>query len=428
MRLERGIHACVLLCLGAAIYGSVAALAFAADAPVNIPSVPATVAASPRDQYLAYFEEVYKLMKDNYYFDVRRSDLDRFIGIFDEKIYPNILREGKSTDYVRWRSAAYLVDALKQPDDLFTRFLPPKPAQQFVKEVYGKKIDLGIEGHVTDKGYAVDFIEPRSDAYEKGLREGDLIVRLGGVDVPGLDEAKVRDRLNPLEGARVRVDYISAVTRALSFIEAVSREYFKQTVFIKPTGVPDVYCLQLQKFNQGTPEDFARLIGSFVARRPKGLVLDLRGNPGGPPLAARAISAFFLPNGEPLVYFEGRTRPRADLDIPVLPPGYHIDWPMAVLVDKSTGSAAELFSGVLQDRKRALVFGESTAGQVLLKSLYDLSDGSTMAMVNARGHFPDGRPFPFDGVHPDESFSPEQKEQEISLAAKYLLLKAEGRI
>jgi carboxyl-terminal processing protease len=211
-------------------------------------------------------------------------------------------------------------------------------------------------------------------------------------------------------------------------IEAVSREYFKQGVFIKPTGIPDIYCLDLQKFNQGTPEDFSRLLGVLALRSPKGLIIDLRGNPGGPPLAARAISAFFLPNGEPLVYFEGRTRPRADLDIPVIPSQYHVDWPMVVLVDEGTGSASELFSGVLQDRGRAVILGEDTAGQVLLKSMFDLSDGSKLALVNARGHFPDGRPFPFTGVHPDEVFPQDQKENMVDLAAKYLYLRTQGKI
>ena len=388
----------------------------------------ASSVTSAHSQYLSYFEEVYKVMQDNYYFEVRRSDFERFLQVFDEKIYPSILLEHKSNDYVRWRSTAYLVEMLKQPDDLFSRYWPPKPAEKFAKEVYGKKVDLGIEGHVIDKGYVVDFIEPRSDAYEKGLRENDLIVRLDGSDVLALEENKLKDKLNPLEGTKVLIDYFSGASRAPHVLEAFSREYFKQGVFIKPTGVPDIYCLDLQKFNQGTPEDFSRLLGVIAPRNPKGLIIDLRGNPGGPPLAARAISAFFLPNGEDLVYFEGRTRPKAVLDIPVLPPQYHIDWPIAVLVDKGTGSAAELFSGVLQDRKRAIVFGQDTAGQVLLKSMYDLSDGSTLALVNARGHFPDGRPFPFDGVHPNEYFPQDQKENMVGLAAKYLYFKARGKI
>jgi carboxyl-terminal processing protease len=396
-----------------------------ADAAKSLQGAPLP---SAHEKYLAYFEEVYKVMQDNYFFDVRRSDFERFLQVFDEKIYPAILLEKKSNDYVRWRSAAYLVEMLKQPDDLFSRYWPPKPAEKFVKEVYGKKVDLGIVGHLIDKGYVVDFIEPRSDAHEKGLRDNDLVVRIDGADVLGMGEGKIQDKLNPLEGTKVLIDYFSGTTRTPGVVEAVSREYFKQGVFIKSTGIPDIYCLDLQKFNQGTPEDFARLLGVLQSQNPKGLIIDLRGNPGGPPLAARAISAFFLPNGEQLVYFEGRKRPKAELDIPVLPSHYHIDWPIAVLVDKGTGSAAELFSGVLQDRKRAIVFGEDTAGQVLLKSMYDLSDGSTLALVNARGHFPDGRPFPFDGVHPNEYFPQDQKENMVGLAAKYLYLKGQGKI
>ena len=384
--------------------------------------------SSAHVKYLTYFEEVFKLMQDHYYFDVRRDDFDRFLKVFDEKIYPSIMLEGKSNDYVRWRSSAYLVDALKQPDDIFSRYLPPKPAQQFAQEVYGKKVDLGIEGHLIEKGFIVDFIEPRSDAYEKGLRSNDLIINFGGDPVLTLGADKVKDRLNPLEGSKVLIDYLSSASMAPRVIEVVSKEYFKQTVFEKPTGIPDVYCLQIQKFNQGTPEDFSRLLADISPRKPKGLVLDLRGNPGGPPLAARAISAFFLPNGEPLVYFEGRTRPRSPLDIPVLPPEYRVDWPIAVLVNKGTGSAAELFSGVLQDRKRAVVLGEKTAGQVLLKSIFDLSDGSELALVNARGHFPDGRPFPFDGVMPDEILKSDQEGDAINLAARYVYLKLEGKL
>ena len=386
----------------------------------------ASAAPAAHEAYLPFFEEVYALMQEHYFFDVQRSDFDRFLELFDAKIYPDILRQRKSADFIRWRTAAYLVDTLKQPDDLFSRFLPPKPAVQFAKEVYGKKIDLGIEGHTIAGGMVVDFVEPRSDAYAKGLRENDLVVRLDQQDVLTLGDKQIRDRLNPLVGGRVLIDYFSGQTRAPHAIEVVSREYFKQTVFLVPTGVPGIYCLQIRKFHQGTPEDFSRLLDQIRPRNPRGLVLDLRDNPGGPPLAARAIAAFFLPNGKGLVYFEGRRRPRADLDIPVIPGMLQVDWPVAILVNKGTGSAAELFTGVLQDRKRAVVLGEQTAGQVLLKSLFDLSDGSTLALVNARGHFPDGRPFPFDGVRPDEKLSGVTPEAAVGLAAKYLYLSRGG--
>lgn len=394
------------------------------------PEKPADLVKSMRAECLAYFEEVYRKMDDNYYFEVSRDDYDRFLKVFNERIFPGLMIEGKSKDYVRWRSAAYLVDFLKQPDDLFSRFLPPKPAEKFAKEVYGQKIDLGIEGKLTSAGFEVSFVEPRSDAYALGLRENDLLIRLDGEDVLKMGgEDKIKSKLTPLAGAKVSIDYMDALRRLPHSINPVSQEYYKQTVFIKPTGVPDIYCIEIQKFNRMTNEDMARLLAWIAPRNPKGLVIDLRNNPGGPPLAALLISAFFLPNNELFAYFEGRHKPRSELMIPLLPEQFHYNWPMVILVNKGTGSASELFSGIMQSRKRATVIGSDTAGQVLLKSIFDMSDGSSFAMVVARGHFPDGRAFPFDGVKPNEMFPEDMPpDSMLSGASKYLLLKGEGRI
>ena len=407
------------------VFSAVVSSATSVDAvlPAKLP-----VHRTIREECLAYFEELYRKMDENYFFEVRRSDYDRFIKAFDEKIFPSLLLEGKSNDYVRWRSTAYLVDFLKQPDDVFSRFLPPKPAQKFAQEVYGQKIDLGIEGRWEPPGFAVTFVEPRSGAYELGLRENDLIMRIDDAEVLTLGEEQVRARLVPLAGSKVKLDFIDALRRQPHVIVPVSKEYFKQTVFLRETGVPDVYCLNIQKFNRESNEDMGRFLPFLAAKKPKGLVIDLRNNPGGPPLAALMISAFFLPNNELFAYFEGRHKPRSELVIPRLPEQYHYDWPMVILVNSGTGSASELFSGVMQARRRAVVIGRDTAGQVLLKSIFDMSDGSSFAMVVARGHFPDGRAFPFDGVKPNE-YVPDDipADAMISNAAKYLLLKAEGR-
>ncbi|MBF0386524.1 MAG: PDZ domain-containing protein [Candidatus Omnitrophica bacterium] len=398
---------------------------------VDAPAAAASLSAprSVREQCLVYFEELYRTMDENYFFDIRRADYDRFIKSFDEKILPSLLLEGKSSDYVRWRSTAYLLDYLKQPDDVFSRFLPPVPAEKFAQEVYGQKIDLGVEGRMEAPGFVVNFIEPRSDAYALGLRENDLIVRLDGTEVLKLGEERARAALVPLAGARVQIDFIDAVARKPHIIAPVSKEYFKQTVFLRETGVPDVYCLDIQKFNRETNEDMSRFLPVIAAKKPRGLVIDLRNNPGGPPLAALMVSAFFLPNEELFAYFEGRHKPRSELVIPRLPDEFHYDWPLVILVNSGTGSASELFSGVMQARQRAIVVGRDTAGQVLLKSIFNMSDGSSVAMVVARGHFPDGRPFPFDGVKPNE-YVPDDipADKMIGNAAKYLLLKAEGRL
>ena len=87
-----------------------------------------------------------------------------FLQKFTNQIYAQLKGEGKSNDYVRWRSAWYLVDALRSKDDRFTQFYPPKPAVKFQHEALGEKIDLGIEGKKNTIGFLVTRMEPRSDA------------------------------------------------------------------------------------------------------------------------------------------------------------------------------------------------------------------------------------------------------------------------
>ncbi len=90
-------------------------------------------------QYTDFFEKVYKTFEDNYYLAPDRKVYDHFLKKFNSNIYAQLKSEGKSNDYVRWRSAWYLVDALRSKDDKFTQFYPPKPAVKFEHEALGRK-------------------------------------------------------------------------------------------------------------------------------------------------------------------------------------------------------------------------------------------------------------------------------------------------
>ena len=336
-------------------------------------------------QYTDFFEKVYKTFEDNYYLAPDRKIYDHFLQKFNTNIYAQLKSEGKSNDYVRWRSAWYLVDALRSKDDRFTQFYPPKPAVKFQHEALGEKIDLGIEGKKNDIGFLVTRMEPRSDAYEKGLREDDIILQIDGESVQGHEpRMPLTDKLTPLINTHVKLSYLSNETKTQKTIDAVSKEYFKQTVFLHPVPVDGVFCLEVPKFNRMTGEDMYRFLKLIEAQNPKGLVLDLRGNPGGPPLAAREISAFFLKGGDEFAYFQKRNAPKADLDVPAIDPQYQFTGPIVILVDADTGSAAELFAGIMQFRGRAVVLGVNTAGQILLKSMFPMDDGS----IGGLGHGP----------------------------------------
>lgn len=372
--------------------------------------------------YIDQFEEVFKVMSENYYVDIKREDYDRFIETFNSKIYKELKAEGKSHDFVRWRSAAYLIDFLKQEDDIFSAFYPPKPAKEYEEKVLGKKVDLGIVGDKVGFGFRVSFIEPRSDAYVKGVRENDLIVQVDDQNLEELTAEQINDLLVPLEGSNVELVYLDGRKRQKHTIQVTSQEYFKQTVFNVPIPVDNVYCLQIDRFNRKTSDDLFRHLAFMRQKGPiDGLIIDLRGNPGGPPLAAREISSFFLPAGDEFAYFQKKNQPKALLDVPKIPEEYHYHGPMAILIDNGSGSASELFSGILQRRKRAALIGQNSAGQVFLKSMFHLADESMLLLVTARGHHPDGFVFSFDGLKPNRYISEEEQDDILKYAASYLI-------
>ncbi len=378
-------------------------------------------------QYTDFFEKVYKTFEDNYYLAPDRKVYDHFLQKFNTNIYAQLKSEGKSNDYVRWRSAWYLADSLRSKDDRFTQFYPPQPAVKFQHEALGEKVDLGIEGKKNEIGFLVTRMEPRSDAYEKGLREDDVILQIDGSPVAGMAEEVINNKLTPLINSKVKLSYISHDTKVNKTIEAVSKEYFKQTVFLHQVPVDGVFCLEVPKFNRMTGEEMYNSLQQIQAQNPKGLVLDLRGNPGGPPLAAREISSFFLKGGDEFAYFQKRNSPKADLDVPAIDPQYKFTGPIVILVDNDTGSAAELFTGIMQFRGRAVVLGVNTAGQILLKSMFPMDDGSMVALVTARGYYPDGHVFSFDGIAPDKIISGAPKDGLINLAAAFIAMKTSNK-
>jgi C-terminal peptidase prc len=379
-------------------------------------------------KYTDFFEEVYKSFSENYYKPVSRESFDAFLWVFQSKIYSQLLRENKSDDFVRWRSAALLVERLRDPEDIFSAFYPPKPAKKYEGEALAKtveieeRMELGIRTRPVPQGHVVDFVEPRSGAYEKGLRDNDLIARIDEKETSGLSADQVKDLLNPRSDAVVLIDYFSHLDRRPRRISVEPKEFFKQMIFPVDTRVPGVYGLRVERFNRMTGQDMFRFLELFRRQGEiRGLIIDLRDNPGGPPLAAREIASFFLTPGDKFADFKKRGEVIAGLDVPEIPEQYRYTGPLVILVNRQSGSASELFSGILQRRGRAVLMGDYTAGQVMLKSMFYFDDESMLLLITARGHHPDGQVFSFQGIRPDRRVEPDENIDLVQYAQKYFL-------
>ena len=359
--------------------------------------------------YMDSFEEIFKVMMDNYYYTVDRANFDRFVEKFNNEIYGKIEDKRTVNKFVQMRSGAFLVDFLKTPEDRFSALFPPQEAKAFEQEALGVRVDLGIEGVLCDQGYCVSFVESRADAYEKGLRPADILVKIDNLVVKKLALEKIQKLLNPEINTIVKLEYLRPQVEGKMSMEVTSKEYFKETVF--PIIIPyeGIYGLEIRRFNRMTADDLSKYLFVIKQQKNLGLILDLRGNPGGPPLSAREIVSFFLEPEKNFAYFERKGDERNYLDVPRIPDEYCYHEPMIILVNQESGSASELFSGVMQKEGRAFLMGTNTAGQVFLKSMFNLKDDAMLLLVTARGHFPNGDVFDFNGLAPQYHMDRDRK-------------------
>ena len=157
--------------------------------------------------------------------------------------------------------------------------------------------------------------------------------------------------------------------------------------------------IRLQDFAEQTGNDLLAALKSLSAKGMRRLLLDLRGNPGGPLDQAIRVSNEFLQKGQMIVYTRGRI-PNSDQDYRATERGNFTDLPLVVLVNRSSASASEIVSGALQDHDRAVIVGETTFGKALVQSVYRISDNAALALTTARYHTPSGRMIqrPWDGT------------------------------
>ncbi|HXF66680.1 MAG TPA: S41 family peptidase [Burkholderiales bacterium] len=277
---------------------------------------------------------------------------------------------------------------------------------------------LGIEVGMED-GF-VKVIAPIDDtpAARAGLKPGDLIVKLDETSVKGmtLNEAVKRMRGKPNTQITLTIvrkgepkPIVVTLTRAIIKIQSVKAKLLE----------PGYAYFRVTQFQEHTGEALARAIEKLFKENQgpmKGLVLDLRNDPGGLLNGAVAVSAAFLPAGSLVVYTDGRTedskmklhaspehylRGRFKEDyIKRLPPEVKTV-PMVVLVNGGSASASEIVAGALQDHKRAVIMGQQTFGKGSVQTILPLANQTAIKLTTARYYTPSGRSIQARGIVPD---------------------------
>jgi carboxyl-terminal processing protease len=299
------------------------------------------------------------------------------------------------------RAARGLVKELNDPySELFT----PKQIAEFSRRTNGRYAGIGMEispPSTPQGGYvSVARVFPRTPAEGAGVQEGDRIVQIDTQSTRGWSTTQVSNTLVGTAGTRVRVTFqrpgvaqpITAnLTRAVIHIPAVPYTL----VFDGTVGY-----VVAQQFSESTADEIAQAVRSLEGRGAKGIILDLRGNPGGILEQAVETSNLFLKRGQEVLSQRGRqgeSQVYVATEQPVAP-----TIPLVVMVDGGSASASEIVAGALQDHDRALVVGTTSFGKGLVQTLFPLEGNYALKLTTAKWFTPSGR-----SIHKERKLQPD---------------------
>jgi carboxyl-terminal processing protease len=284
--------------------------------------------------------------------------------------------------------------------DPHSAFLPPDVYKELQVETKGSFGGLGIE--ITLKDGILTVVSPIEDtpAYRAGIMSGDQILKIDGKITKNMSLTDAVKRMRGEEGTKVTLTIMrEAFTEPKNF--TLTRAII-QIKSIKSNSLPDdLGYIRITQFQEKTDQDFKQALQKLESgERPlRGLILDLRNNPGGLLDQAVKISDIFINEGV-IVYTEGRIESQQvkffahkKEKIP--------DYPMVVLVNGGSASGSEIVAGALQDYKRAVIVGTQTFGKASVQTIIPLDDGSGIRITTARYYTPNGRSIQAKGIVPD---------------------------
>ena len=307
--------------------------------------------------------------------------------------------------------------------DPHSEFLDPSDYQELEDDTEGQFGGLGLV--VEEKGGYVTVIAPMDDSpgFRAGIMPGDRIMKIDGrsSDKMALEDAVKLLRGDPGTKVTVTIDRPSTgeektftVSRAVIVTDMVKDINGKKEFPLGPDGVGYI---RITEFGDDTGDELEDGLQKLKAQGMKGLIIDLRGNPGGLLDQAVEVCQKFLPRGQLIVSTEGRD-PHENSVRRAEGHGDELKGePIVVLVNFDSASAAEIVTGCMQDLHRAVILGEKTFGKGSVQSIFPLDDGSALKLTTAKYYTPSHRVIHEHGITPD-IYVPMTDEQEGALIIK----------
>jgi len=309
---------------------------------------------------------------------------------------------------------------LSSLNDPYSYFMKPEDYKAMGEEFQGSFEGVGMEIGVNDNKQVV-IISPIDDtpAQKAGIKPGDIIIKVDDKTTEGMNADEVSKLIRGHESTKVKITIQrEGEPKPIEFV--VTRAVIKLVTVSMKVLDNNIGYIKIKAFREPTKTELSKALDEILPKSKKGIILDLRNNPGGLLGSAIEVASYFIPKG-PVVYAEDRNNNREEYN--VIPGLYRVKVPVVVLVNKGSASASEIVAGALQDSKKATLIGTKTFGKGLVQSVVALADGSAISLTIQRWLTPNKRYIHKEGIKPDISVEWDQKGNDIQLErAKDFLL------
>jgi carboxyl-terminal processing protease len=368
------------------------------------------------------FGAVYDRHQVNSSLDASDPDIQSFLSA-----YNLVTQKSYYRPFDKHRLLYAAIDGmLSATGDPHTVFLSPPENQQADSQLNGSQFS-GIGAIVAPATGGLEIVSPvpKSPAARAGLRAGDLVVKINGTSVAHMSSSVAIARIHGAQGTSVRL----SVRRggAPAFTVSVRRAVIPPITAYGRLLSNRLGYVQIFSFGDGTAGEVADALHMLAGDHIRGLVLDLRGNPGGFVDAAQSVVSDFAASG--VVAYEKETD-KSLTPLPVLGGKQLVHVPVAVLVDENTASAAEITAAALREDDHAALVGTQTYGKGSMQSVYQLADGSTLRLTDRLWLTPHKESISKVGLKPD-IFAPASSQSskgagdaQLAAAERYLARRA----
>ncbi len=338
-------------------------------------------AIAPNEKLSDYFSKYSGVAKFKKLFDVK----DQLYKYYDGAISDDVLVEG---------AVKGMTNALNDP---YTVFMNKKDYESFNSQISGTYSGVGLQVEAQDENIKIMSVFDGSPAKKAGIMANDIIVKVDGKDVSGKDLDTAVSLMKGVEGSSVTIT-LNRASKGVFDVklnrQKITLDTIKGEVLENNIGL-----IQISMFDENTGSNFSKKLEELKSKNIKGLIIDLRENPGGSLDQCVDVTSNFVKKGDVIVSTIDKNKKK---QVAYSSGGLAIGMPLVVLVDENSASASEIFSGAIKDYKVGTLVGHKTFGKGIVQEIFtDPTDGTATKITVSKYYTPSGVNIHKIGITPD---------------------------